>query len=101
MIKARLAEVDLGSERRRAARQPVELDAQVREMGAEGTEARILNLSEQGFMAQAPLGEFEVGTRIWLILPGRERASAVVRWTAGDKLGAEFAERVEVSALTA
>ena len=101
MIKARLAEVDLGSERRREARQPVELEAHVREMGEEGTEARILNLSPQGFMAEAPLGEFEVGTRIWLILPGRERASAVVRWIAGTKLGAEFAEPVEVSALTA
>ncbi|MBB3764994.1 PilZ domain-containing protein [Sphingomicrobium lutaoense] len=101
MIKARLAEVDLGSERRRVARQPVDLEGQVREMGEEGFEARILNISEQGFMAEAPLGDFEVGTRIWLILPGRDRASAVVKWIAGTKLGAEFAEPVEVSALTA
>ena len=35
---------------------------------------------------------FDVGARVWLMLPGRERANAVVRWTAGDKLGAEFAE---------
>lgn len=101
MIKARLAEVEMGAERRRVSRQPVALDAHVREMGAEGTEARILNISEQGFMAEAPLGEFEVGTRIWLILPDRERASAVVRWTAGTRLGAEFAEPIEISALSA
>jgi hypothetical protein len=35
---------------------------------------------------------FEVGTRVWLLLPGRERASAVVKWIAGDRLGGEFAE---------
>jgi hypothetical protein len=40
-------------------------------------------------------GHFEVGTRVWLMLPGRERANAVVKWTAGDKLGAEFAEPIE------
>ena len=37
-------------------------------------------------------GQFEVGARVWLMLPGRERANAVVKWTAGDKIGAEFAE---------
>jgi hypothetical protein len=40
-------------------------------------------------------GHFDVGARVWLILPGRrERANAVVKWTAGDRLGAEFAEPV-------
>jgi hypothetical protein len=34
---------------------------------------------------------FEVGSRIWLMLPGRDRANAVVKWVAGDKIGAEFA----------
>ena len=41
-------------------------------------------------------GRFEVGSRVWLMLPGRERANAVVKWTAGDKLGAEFAEPVSL-----
>jgi hypothetical protein len=36
--------------------------------------------------------QFEVGSRVWLMLPGRERANAVVKWIAGDKIGAEFAE---------
>jgi hypothetical protein len=35
---------------------------------------------------------FEVGSRMWLMLPGRERANAMVKWTVGDKLGAEFAQ---------
>jgi hypothetical protein len=96
MIKARIAED--GSERRQSSRVRVELDATVRELGTTGIEARILNLSEHGFMAQVD-AEFEVGSRVWLILPGRERANAVVKWTAGDKLGAEFAEPIELDGL--
>lgn len=70
---------------------PVEIEAKMRELGANGVDARVLNLSERGFMAQTD-GRFEVGSRVWLMLPGRERANAVVKWTAGDKIGAEFAE---------
>ena len=69
-----------------------------RELGASGVEARILNISENGFMATAE-GHFEVGARVWLILPGRERANAVVKWTAGEKLGAEFAEPISLDGL--
>ena len=36
---------------------------------------------------------------MWLMLPGRERANAVVKWTAGDKLGAEFAEPISLEGL--
>ena len=43
--------------------------------------------------------QIEVGTRVWLMLPGRERANAVVRWTAGDRLGAEFAEPISIEGL--
>jgi hypothetical protein len=32
------------------------------------------------------------------MLPGRERANAVIRWTAGDRIGAEFSERVSLGA---
>ena len=71
----------------------------MRELGANGVEARILNISESGFMAIAD-GHFEVGSRVWLMLPGRDRANAVVKWTAGDKLGAEFAEPIALEGLT-
>jgi hypothetical protein len=98
MIRARIAEDQ--DERRRAARVPVELDAKMRELGANGVDARILNISETGFMAVAD-GEFEVGSRVWLMLPGRERANAVVKWTVGDKLGAEFAEPIVIEGLKA
>jgi hypothetical protein len=97
-MKARIAEDD-SDDRRQFARRPVELEAKMRELGASGVEARVLNISERGFMALAE-GHFEVGARVWLMLPGRERANAVVRWTAGDKLGAEFAEPISLKDLT-
>ena len=97
MITARIAEAD-PSDRRVGPRYPVDVEGKVRELGAEGSEARILNISEMGFMAESS-AEFEVGSRIWLILPGRERASAVVRWTAGLRLGAEFAEPISLEGI--
>jgi hypothetical protein len=89
MIKARIAEDE--TDRRRLTRVDVELEAKMRELGSSGVDAKVLNISESGFMA-ASEAEFEVGTRIWLMLPGRDRANAVIKWIAGDKIGAEFAE---------
>jgi len=97
MIKARIAE---DRERRQFSRLPVDLEARVRELGASGIEAKVLNISEHGFMAEAD-ARFEVGSRVWLILPGRDRANAVVKWTAGDKLGAEFSEPISLEGLRA
>lgn len=98
MMKARIGDAGDPSERRRSSRHDVDLDARVRELGETGIDARILNISSSGFMAQSE-GRFEVGTRVWLMLPGRERANAVVKWTAGDKLGAEFAEPISIEDL--
>ncbi len=98
MIKARIAEAEDPSDRRRFSRHPVDLEARVRELGETGIDAKILNISESGFMAQSD-GRFEVGSRVWLMLPGRERANAVIKWTAGDKLGAEFAEPISIAGL--
>ncbi len=98
MIKARIAEAEDPKERRRLPRVPVELEGTVRELGANGVEAKILNISERGFMAESE-GRFEVGARVWLMLPGRERANAEVKWTAGDRLGAEFAEPLSLDDL--
>jgi len=88
-IRARITVDD--ADRRVAPRREVEVDARVRELGATGMEARVLNISQTGFMAETN-GEFEVGARIWLMIPGRERANAVIRWRAAGKIGAEFAE---------
>jgi hypothetical protein len=97
-IKARISEASDSSDRRRASRFALELGARVRELGNEGFEARVINISETGFMAESD-GEFEVGSRIWLILSGRERANALVRWVAGNKVGAEFAEPISLEGL--
>lgn len=86
------------AERRTEARFPVDLDARVRELGSEGSEVKLLNISSAGFMAESD-GEFEVGSRVWLILPGRDRANAIVRWIAGRKIGAEFAEPIALDGL--
>jgi len=92
-FKARIADA---SERRRGERTPVEVGATMRELRANGVEATVINVSERGFMAVAE-GQFEVGARVWLIFPGgRDRANAVVKWIAGDRLGAEFAEPVSL-----
>ena len=98
MIKARIAEDDDASDRRQSSRVPLEVEAKMRELGNTGIDARLLNISETGFMAQSE-GSFEVGSRVWLMLPGRERANAVVKWTAGDRLGAEFAEPISLEGL--
>lgn len=95
-IKARIAEDT--TDRRRALRLPVELEATMRELGASGVDARVLNISASGFMAESE-GRFEVGSRVWLMLPGRERANAVIKWAAGDKIGAEFAEPISVEGI--
>jgi len=96
-IRARIAE-DQGDERRQLPRVPVDLEAKMRELGASGVEAKVVNISEHGFMTIAE-GRFEVGSRVWLMLPGRGRANAVVKWTAGDKIGAEFAEPLSLEGL--
>ena len=96
MIKARIAEDH--SDRRRFSRLPVELDAKMRELGSNGVEARVVNISESGFMAVSE-ARFEVGSRVWLMLPGRDRANAVVKWIAGDKIGAEFAEPINLKGI--
>lgn len=70
----------------------------MRELGELGVDAKILNISETGFMASTE-SHFGVGARVWLILPGRERANAVVVWVAGDRLGAAFAEPISLEDL--
>ncbi len=100
MIKARIADAGDPSDRRRSSRRTVEVEARMRELGETGIDAKIINISESGFMAESD-GSFEVGSRVWLMLPGRERANALVKWTAGAKLGAEFAEPISVEGLSA
>lgn len=95
-IQARIAEEVEAAERRRASRTDVGIDARVRPLGEEGCEVTLLNLSDTGFMAQSD-GDYEVGARVWLMVPGKDRRNAVVKWVAGHRFGAEFAEPRERS----
>nr|WP_294169548.1 PilZ domain-containing protein [uncultured Sphingomonas sp.] len=97
-IDARIASQASADDRRIAPRAPVKADARLRELGTEGAEATVLNISSTGFMAETA-GEFAPGARVWLILPGRERANAVVRWADGKRIGAEFAQPINLSGL--
>lgn len=97
-FRARIGDASDPSDRRRYPRFPVAFEARVRELGANGIEARILDISERGFMAESD-GRFEVGSRVWLMLPGRQRANAVVKWTDGARIGAEFAEPISLEGL--
>lgn len=99
MAGARIAEQD-AFDRRNTVRLPVEIEGRVRPLGEEGCSARILNLSDTGFMAETT-EHYEVGSRVWLIVPGRERANAIVKWTAGNRIGAEFASPVAAAILRA
>jgi hypothetical protein len=99
MIDARIVESgNDASERRGAEREPVEVEVRLRELGSEGSEAKVLNISATGFMAETA-EDFAVGARVWLILPGRERANAIVRWTEGNRIGAEFADPIDTTGL--
>jgi hypothetical protein len=97
---ARIGEDSDHADRRRRDRHPVEVEAPMRQLGENGVEARILNISEHGIMAQSE-GAFEIGSRVWLLLPGRERANAEVKWVAGDRIGAEFAEPISLDDIQA
>jgi len=100
-LDARIAGEDReAAERRRADRHSVAVHGRVRELGSQGCEAKVLNISATGFMAQSA-AEFVIGARVWLILPGRDRANAVVRWCDGDRIGAEFAAPIDTTGLLA
>ena len=75
---------------RRAERRIVNLAASLREPGASLAEAEVVNLSVTGFAAEtdAPL---EIGSQVWLKLPGLEPTSSKVVWVEGRKAGFEFA----------
>lgn len=93
-IQARVVSDGAAPHRRRSQRQPLVVETTVRELGAPGVEARVLNLSAHGFMAASD-GEFAPGTRVWLLLPGQPRANALVKWSSRGRFGAEFASPID------
>lgn len=88
MTKAQLAILPL-PEGRKAERRIVNLAARLRDPGASIIEVDIVNLSTDGFMAQEVA--LEVGTHVWLKLPGLEPQNCRVVWNEDGKAGFEFA----------
>ena len=69
-------------------------DAAIRELGRTGAEARLVNLSAEGFMARTDAA-IAPGSRVWLTLPGFGRINALVVWAKDGKLGGRFAEPID------
>ncbi|HEV2747429.1 MAG TPA: PilZ domain-containing protein [Allosphingosinicella sp.] len=94
MIHARI-EADAQSDpRRREPRIEVAADVALREFGSTGVEARLINLSSHGFMAETRAAA-TVGARVWLTLSGGTRVSALVKWAKSGRLGGEFAAPID------
>ena len=74
---------------RRAERVPVTLGAGLRQRGASGVTVQIMDLSIDGFRVATHL-ELQVGTDVWLRLPGLEASHARVVWAEGQYVGCAF-----------
>ena len=94
MIHAQI-EVDTSIEpRRREPRIPLEAEIPLRQLGQTAVDARLLNISSRGFMAETE-ALIEAGARIWLTLPGPGRVNALVVWARNGRVGGEFAQPVD------
>jgi len=80
--------------RRREPRLPVEAEIPLRKLGETSVEARLINISSRGFMAE-PKTLIEAGSRIWITLPGSGRVNALVLWARNGRIGGEFAQPVD------
>jgi hypothetical protein len=76
-------------EGRQAERRIVNLAARLRDPGARLAEIEVVNLSINGFLAHGDIN-LEVGSDVWLKLPGMEPKNGRVVWTEDGKAGCEF-----------
>lgn len=72
-----------------ADRVSVALNAGLRQRGASAVSVQILDLSTHGFRIDTHLS-LEIGTQVWLRLPGLEATPARVAWVEGHKAGCAF-----------
>ncbi len=78
-----------GPEGRKAARAHVEIGAGLRQRGASAVTAQIIDLSTHGFRASTHL-DLQLGSDVWLKLPGLEAMHAKVAWTNSHFVGCAF-----------
>jgi hypothetical protein len=94
VINAKLAPDPSAELRRREARVEIQAAVPLRELGHPAVDARLVNLSSHGFMAETD-ALIEPGSRVWLTLPGLTRANARVVWCRSGRIGGEFAEPID------
>ncbi|HJQ16515.1 MAG TPA: PilZ domain-containing protein [Allosphingosinicella sp.] len=95
VIQAQLIpDLDGAEPRRRAPRVGAPADMAMRKLGTTAVDARLINISSHGFMAETRAA-IEPGVRVWLCLPGLPRVNALVLWARGSKLGGEFAAPID------
>ena len=70
-------------------RVPLEVAAGLRQRGAAGVSVQVMDLSTHGFRAATHL-QLEVGSDVWLRLPGLEPCHAVVAWSKANFVGCRF-----------
>jgi hypothetical protein len=86
---------DLGrAERRSEPRHSAGTDVALHKHGQDALDARLINISSRGFMAESDV-EVEKGSRIWLTIPGVPRLHARVTWSIGGRFGGEFAQPID------
>ena len=94
MINAKISAAGTTEPRRREPRLEIEAEVPLREHGRVAVDARLINLSSHGFMAETE-ALIETGSRVWLKLPGMARANALVLWTRSGRIGGEFADPID------
>ncbi len=94
MIHAQIT-IDTTIEPRRSEpRSPIVAEIPLRQLGRTAVEARLVNISSRGFMAETK-ALIEAGSRIWLTLPGPGRVNALVLWARNGRIGGEFAQPID------
>lgn len=94
IVQAKIT-ADLGrAERRSEPRIDAGTDVGLHTLGHDPIDARLLNISSRGFMAESDVA-IETGSRIWLTIAGVPRLHARVTWSIGGRFGGEFARAID------
>jgi hypothetical protein len=80
--------------RRREPRSEVSAEVSLRELGQTAVDARLINISSRGFMAETE-ALIVKNSRVWLTLPGAGRVNALVVWAKNGRIGGEFAQPID------
>ena len=94
MMHARIQIESEVEPRRREPRLDVTAEIPLRPLGETAVEARLLNISSRGFMAETK-ALIRPGSRIWVTLPAVGRVNALVVWAQSGRIGGELAEAID------